>query len=172
MTNLNIIIKRAMSLMKAHVEYSQNLAAEFSHLIKDYEVLIESTAEIVPAVQEEVDLEAVCTVFEELMENEPIDVLRTLRPYGVEENAEEAAIEPVAVEKLHENKESVRTKKLILCRSKKVHLTKNKQYSLTRKGFSHKSNLKRLARVMRSHLSVLFSVSVFLVINLISKDIS
>jgi DNA-directed RNA polymerase subunit RPC12/RpoP len=80
MTNLNNIIKRAMSLMKAHVQYSQNLAAEFSHLIKDYEVLIESPAEIVPAVQEEVDLEAVCAKFEELMENEPIDLLRALRP--------------------------------------------------------------------------------------------
>jgi len=105
MTALNNIIKRAMSLMKAHVEYSQNLAVEFSHLIKDYEVLIESTADIVTEVQEvqeEVELEAICAVFEELMENEPIDVLRTLRPYGVKENAEEAAIEPVAVEQLYD----------------------------------------------------------------------
>jgi len=61
MTALNNIIKRAMSLMKAHVQYSQNLAIEFSHLIKDYELLIESPAEIVPAVQE-LDLETVCTV--------------------------------------------------------------------------------------------------------------
>ncbi len=30
---------------------------------------------------------AVCAVFEELMENEPIAVLRALRPNGVEENA-------------------------------------------------------------------------------------
>jgi len=36
MTTLNNIIKRAMSLMKAHVQYSQSLATEFSHLIKDF----------------------------------------------------------------------------------------------------------------------------------------
>ncbi len=41
MTALNNIMKRAMSLMKAHVQYSQSLAVEFSHLIKDYEELVE-----------------------------------------------------------------------------------------------------------------------------------
>jgi hypothetical protein len=106
MTTLNNIIKRAVSLMKAHVQYSQNLAAEFADLIKDYEELVEAPEEIVPAVQEvqeEVELEAICAVFEELMENEPIAVLRALRPYGVKENAEEEAIEPEAVEQLHED---------------------------------------------------------------------
>jgi hypothetical protein len=31
-----------MSLMNAHVKYSQNLAVEFSHLIKDYEEFVEA----------------------------------------------------------------------------------------------------------------------------------
>jgi len=34
------------------------------------------------------------------MDNEPIAVLRTLRPFGVEENAEEAVIKHKAVEQL------------------------------------------------------------------------
>jgi len=58
---------------------------------------------IIKEVQEEVELEAICAVFEELMKNEPIAVLRALRPYGVKENAEEAAIEPEAVEQFHED---------------------------------------------------------------------
>jgi hypothetical protein len=41
-TTLYNIIKRAMALMKAHVQYSQNLAVEFSHLIKDCEELQQS----------------------------------------------------------------------------------------------------------------------------------
>jgi len=92
--------------MKAHVQYSQSLAAELNDLIQDYEDLVESPEDIVPEVQEvqeEVDLEAICAVFEELMDNEPISVLRALTPNGVEENAEEAAIEPEAVEQLHED---------------------------------------------------------------------
>jgi len=93
MTTLNEIIKRAMSLMKAHVQYSQSLAAEFTHLIKDYEELVEAPEDIVPDAQEEVDLEAVCAVFEELMENEPIAVLQALRPNGVDKNVEEAVID-------------------------------------------------------------------------------
>ena len=55
MTNLNNIIKRAMSLMKAHVQYSQSLAAEFADLIQDYEVLVEAPEEIALDAQEEVD---------------------------------------------------------------------------------------------------------------------
>jgi len=72
--------------MKAHVEYSQILAVEFSHLIKDYEELVEDPEDIVIKAQEEVDLEAVCAVFEKLMENEPITVLRALRPNVVDED--------------------------------------------------------------------------------------
>jgi len=102
MTTVNNIIKRAMSLMKAHVQYSQNLAAEFADLIQDYEVLVESPAEIELDSQEEFDLEAVCAVFEELMDNEPINVLRALRPF-VDENAEAGVIKHEAVEQSTEN---------------------------------------------------------------------
>ena len=55
MASLNTIIKRAMSLMKAHVQYSQSLAAEFADLIQDYEVLVEAPEEIALDAQEEVD---------------------------------------------------------------------------------------------------------------------
>jgi len=79
------------------VQYSQNLAVEFSHLMKDYEELVEAPEVILPVTQEEVDLEAVCAVFEELMENEPINVLRALWPCGEVENAEDAVIEQEAV---------------------------------------------------------------------------
>jgi len=106
MTSLNNIIKRAMSLMRAHVQYSQTLAVEFADLIKDYEELVEAPEDIVPEVQEvqeEVDLEAVCAVFEELMENEPIAVLRALRPNGVDKNAEEVVNELEAVEQSNED---------------------------------------------------------------------
>jgi len=92
--------------MKAHVQYSQSLAAEFADLIQDYEVLVEAPEDFVPEVQkvqEDVDLEAVCAVFEELMDNEPIAVLRALMPNGAEENAEEAAIEQEAVEQSHDD---------------------------------------------------------------------
>jgi len=104
MNSLANIHKRAMALMKAHVQYSQNLAVEFSHLIKDYEELVETPEDIVIKAQEEVDLEAVCNVFEELMENEPIAVLRTLIPF-LDENAETAGIKHGAVEQSHENAE-------------------------------------------------------------------
>jgi len=56
MTTLNNIIKRAMLLMKAHVEYSQNLAVDFSHLIKDYEELVEVPEVIEAEVQEKFGL--------------------------------------------------------------------------------------------------------------------
>jgi len=102
MTSLNNIIKRAMSLMRAHVQYSQSLASEFSGLIKDYEELVEAPEVIVPVTQEEVDLEAICAVFEELMENEPIAVLRALRPNGVDENAEEEVYELEGLERSNE----------------------------------------------------------------------
>ncbi len=59
MASLNNIIKRAMSLMKAHLEYSQNLAVEFSDLIKDYEELVEAPEDIVIKAQEEVEIEAI-----------------------------------------------------------------------------------------------------------------
>jgi len=101
MTALNNIIKRAMSLMKAHVQYSQSLAVQFADLIKDYEDLVEAPEVIELDAQEEFDLAAVCAVFEELMENEPIAVLRALRPYGVEEYAEEDLISNNSVEELH-----------------------------------------------------------------------
>jgi hypothetical protein len=104
MTSLANILKRAMALMKAHVQYSQNLAVEFSDLIKDYEKLVETPEDIVIKAQEEVDLEAVCNVFEELMENEPIAVLRALIPF-LDENAETAGIKHEAVEQSHENAE-------------------------------------------------------------------
>jgi len=91
--------------MKAHVPYSQNLAVEFSHLIKDYEELVEAIVPLVQEVQEEFDLEAVCVVFEELMENESIAVLRELKPYGLVENAEEEVFGQGACEVSHENVE-------------------------------------------------------------------
>ncbi len=50
MTSLNNIIQRAMSLIKAHVQYSQNLAVEFSHLMKDYEELVEAPEVILPKI--------------------------------------------------------------------------------------------------------------------------
>jgi len=56
-------------------------------LIKDYVESPEDIVTEVQEVQEEVELEAICAVFEELMDNEPIAVLRALRPNGVEENA-------------------------------------------------------------------------------------
>ncbi len=102
MTTLNNIVKRAMSLMKAHVQYSQNLAAEFADLIQDYEVLVESPEEIEFDSQQEFDLEAVCAVFEKLMDSEPIAVLRTLRPF-VDENGEAAVIKHEAVEQSTQN---------------------------------------------------------------------
>jgi len=89
--------------MKAHVEYSQNLAAEFSHLIKDYEELLEDPEDIELDAEEEVDIEAVCAKFEELIENEPIDVLRALEPNGVVENAEEEFIKQEAFEQSNED---------------------------------------------------------------------
>ncbi len=51
MATLNNIIKRIMSLMNAHVQYSQSLAAEFADLIKDYEVLVETPAVIMTLFQ-------------------------------------------------------------------------------------------------------------------------
>jgi uncharacterized Zn-finger protein len=102
-----------MSLMKTHVQYSQNLAVEFSHLMKDYEELVEAPEVILPAVQEvqeEVDLEAVCAVFEELMDNEPIAVLRALRSNGVHEDVMAAVIEQ---EELEESNEDLITNNLL-----------------------------------------------------------
>ncbi len=103
MTILNTIIKRAMSLMKAHVQYSQSLATEFSHLIKDYEDLVQAPEIIELDAQEEVELEAVCAEFEELMDNEPIAVLRSLRPYGVEVNTEKETFKHPYVEVIANN---------------------------------------------------------------------
>jgi len=91
--------------MNAHVQYSQSLAAEFADLIKDDEVLDETPAEIELDAQEEVDLEAVCAEFEELMDNEPIDVLRALRPFRAVENAEEEVFIQGEAEVSHENAE-------------------------------------------------------------------
>jgi len=143
MTTLNEIIKRAMSLMKAHVQYSQNLAVEFSHLIKDYEELVEAPEDIVPDAQEEVDLEAVCAVFEELMGNEPIDVLRALWPLGVDKNVEEAVIEDKSV-----GSRSIRTKKRITSRKKKIHWTiKKLECSICNKRFCDKSALGKHSKI-------------------------
>jgi hypothetical protein len=114
MITLNNIVKRAMSLMKTHVEYSQNLAVEFSRLIKDLEELVEAPEDIVVDAQEEVDLEAFCGVFEKLMENEPIVVLRALWPCGVEENAEEEVIGQATVEQPHENEELVGSRSIMV----------------------------------------------------------
>jgi len=143
MTALNNIIKRVMSMMKAHVQYSQSLAAGFADLIKDYEDLVEVPEVIELDALEEVDLEAVCAVFEELMENEPIAVLRELWPCGVGENAEEGFIDKEASEHSNENAEAlavsrtIRTKKRITSHKKKVHSTRNKQSSISRKRFSY-----------------------------------
>jgi len=79
--------------MKAHVQYSQNLAAEFADLIQDYEDLVEAQEVIELDAQKEVDHEAVCAEFEELMANEPLAVLRSLRPYGVDVNTEKETFE-------------------------------------------------------------------------------
>jgi len=120
--------------VRIYVKYSQNLAVEFSHLIKDYEELVEVPEVILPAVQEvqeEVDLEAFCVVFEELMENEPIAVLRELWPCGVVENAEEEDFGNEANEQSHENVEisvvsrSIRNKKWISSISRKRFCDKN-----------------------------------------------
>ncbi len=40
MTALDNIIKRAMSLMKEHVQYSQSLAVEFSHLMTWLQLIV------------------------------------------------------------------------------------------------------------------------------------
>ncbi len=103
MTSLNNIIKQAMSLMKAHVQYSQNLAVQFSQLIQNYEELIEAPEDIELYDQEGVGLEAACAVFDELMENEPIDVMRALRPDGLDENAGEEFIKQEAVDQSNED---------------------------------------------------------------------
>jgi len=168
MTTLNNIIKRAMLLMKAHVKYSQNLAVEFSHLIKDYEELIEVPEVIVSEVQGEVDFESVCAVFEKLMENEPIAVLRELWPCGEVENAEEKAIKQEAVEQSQENAgESVENelisnnplveslsfvaiqplKNCILSGHKEFHPIKPFECSVCSKRFAHKCNLETHNRV-------------------------
>jgi len=137
--------------MKAHVQYSQSLAVEFSHLIKDYEELVEVPEVIELDAQDEFDLEAVCAVFEELIENEPIVVLRELWPCGLVENAEERFIDKEASEHSNESAEelvvsrTIRTKKCITSHKKKVHSTRNKQSSISKKRFSY-SDLKRRAK--------------------------
>ncbi len=140
MATLNIIIKRAMSLMNAHVQYSQSLAAEFADLIKDDEVLDETPAEIELDAQEEVDIEAVCGVFEELMKNEPIAVLRVLRSNGVAENTEE---EVFGQEELVGYR-TIRARRINRRHQKKVHSTKkNFKCKICRKKFCTKSSLNR-----------------------------
>jgi len=91
---------------------------------------------------------AVCAVFEELMENEPIAVLRALRPNGVDKNAEEEVILKGAVEKSHWNSEelvghyTVRTENRTPSRNKKVYSTKKKfECANCSKSFNKKANL-------------------------------
>jgi hypothetical protein len=151
MTSLNNIIKRALSLIKAHVQYSQSLAAEFSHLTKDYEELVEAPEVIELEAQEKVDLETVCAVFEELMDNEPIDVLRALWPYGVIVDAEEEVIGNKAVEESNENAvryPSTRARKRILSRHTNVHSTKKIfECSICYKCFGKKCHLNDHTRI-------------------------
>jgi len=129
--------------MKAHVEYSQNLAVDFSHLIKDYEELVEVPEVIEAEVQEKFDLEAVCAVFEELMENEPIAALRELWPIGGDNNAEEVVIEQESV-----GSRSIKTKKPITRRKKKVDWTiKKLECTICNKRFGHINYLKVHTRV-------------------------
>jgi len=112
-------------------------------LIKDYEELVETPEDIVIKAQEEVDLEAVCNVFEELMENEPIAVLRALWSLGGDKNAEEVVIEQESVES-----RSIRTKKRITRRKKKVLWTKKKfKCTICSKRFGHRNYLKAHSRV-------------------------
>ncbi len=109
MKTFDNILKRIMSMMKAHLEYSQNLALEFSDLIKDYEELNE--------VPENIVVEAVCDEFEELVEN---------------------GHDPKAVEQSR-NKElvvsqSIRIKNRKSNRNKNIHSTKKKlQLKISRK---------------------------------------
>jgi len=140
--------------MKAHLEYSQNLAVEFSDLIKDYEELVEAPEDIVIKAQEEVEIEAVCEEFEELMKREPIAVLRALRPYGLVENAEEEVFGQGEAEVSHENAEelvgyrTIRSRTRVYRRHKKVHSTnKNFKCSICNKRFGTKSYLNDHARV-------------------------
>jgi len=74
MTSPSHIVNRAMSLMKAHVRYSQNLAVEFTHLIEDYEKMVASPIN----AQEAVD------IAKEPLENDSIDLTR---PCSVEQTA-------------------------------------------------------------------------------------
>jgi len=122
--------------------------------MKDYEELVEAPEVILPVTQEEVNLEAVCAVFEELMENEPINVLRAMWPCGEVENAEEGFIEKEAGKLLNENaielfvSRSIRTEKRKLNRHEKVHLTKKKfESSILSKSFIKKAHLDRHTRV-------------------------
>jgi len=123
-------------------------------LIKDYEELVEALEDILPEVQEEVDLEAVCAVFEELMENEPIAVLRALWRCELVENAEDVVIEQEAVKQSHVNAEelvgycTIRTVNRKLSRNKKVYSTKKKfECANCSKSFIQKAHLDRHSRV-------------------------
>jgi len=122
--------------MKAHVQYSQSLVAEFADLIQDYEDLVKAPEVIELDAQEEVDIEAVCGVFEELMENEPIAVLRALRPYGVEEHTEEDLISNNSVEELHlfdsEEEAGIRRSRIIRFKC-----------AICKKSFRHQGDLDR-----------------------------
>ena len=100
-----------MSLMKAHVRYSQGLATRFKHLMQDYEEFVqsdqrnkESPPEVNANDQERAQIE------EARIKSEPIQILDGLSSDRVEENANkpvghevvmiEALIEAELIEKV------------------------------------------------------------------------
>ena len=100
-----------MSLMKAHVRYSQGLATEFAHLIQDYEEFVVSELRIeesqleaayASAQAEAVENEAACIKLKELMEKEPIEMLSRLRHQRVKKNIE-AGVNLEAVKQIYED---------------------------------------------------------------------
>ena len=83
MTSINHFLNRTMSLMKAHVQYSQDLANEFSQIIHDYEEFVESEQrndesplEATTNSLDSARIQAVCIKIEALMEKEPVHLLR------------------------------------------------------------------------------------------------
>jgi DNA-directed RNA polymerase subunit RPC12/RpoP len=82
MTNIERLLSRTISIFKAHVLYSQNLATEFSLIVQEYDNLLKSEA-----INEEIDqvglkhidqtlkVEKAVEDFEQLIKKEPIERL-------------------------------------------------------------------------------------------------
>ena len=126
MTSPTHIVNRAMSLMKAHVRYSQNLAAEFTHLIEDYEKMVASinAQEAVDIAKEQldpIDLTRPCSVeqtaviykeavnqsYEDLISNNPVVKLKRMCNIELEKRRSIAKIKKRELPSIYEGGKSL-----------------------------------------------------------------